>query len=105
MPSPARPLDNLPELPEDPTDKATLRVEASADRGRHLAFGMVVPGRDTVACARLGAAVVIGVGGPIATIYEAHSSGFPASWTAGIACAQVICSVILGVTSRRGTRS
>ena len=103
MPSRARPISNLPELPEDPTDKATLQVEACADHGRRVALGMTVPGRDTVACASIAAAVVIGVGGPLATIYEAQASGFPSGWAAGIACAQVVGSAVMSLLARRRT--
>jgi hypothetical protein len=100
MPSRARPISNLPELPEDPTDKATLQVEACADHGRRVALGMTVPGRDTVACASIAAAVVIGVGGPLATIYEAHAASFAPGWAACIACAQVVGATLFGLHAR-----
>jgi hypothetical protein len=100
MPSRALPLSNPPELPEDPTDKATLRIDARADHGRSVSLGMTVPGRDTVACATITASTVIGIGGPAATIYEAHAAGFAPSWAACIACVQVVGAVVLGLRAR-----
>jgi hypothetical protein len=102
MPSRARRLGNLPELPEDPTDKATLRIEARADHGRSIDVGMTVPGRDTVACVTVAAATALGIGGPIGTIYEAHIAGFPPIWTGRIACTQILGSVVLGLRAHRG---
>jgi hypothetical protein len=101
MPSRARPLSNPPELPEDPTDKATLKIEAHADRGRSVSVGMTVPGRDTVACATIAASITIGIVGPMATIYVAHATGFASSWAACIACVQVVGAVVLGLRALR----
>jgi hypothetical protein len=100
VPSRATSLSSPPELPEDPTDKAILHIEACADRGRRVVLGMTVPGTDTVACACIAAAVVMGVGGPIATIYEAQASGFPSSWAAGIAFAQIAAAAIVSLRAR-----
>ncbi len=103
MPSRARPLINPPELPEDPTDKAVLRIEAHADRARSINLGVAVPGRDTVACASIAASTVIAIGGPMGTIYEAHAAGFPPGWATCIACAQLLGAVVLGLRTRRRT--
>lgn len=101
MPSRTRPLRDLPVLPEDPTDKAFLRIETISEDGRSLKLGMAVPGADTVACATIAGAIVIGVGGPAATIYATHAADFPPGWAACIACVQMLGSVVLGLRARR----
>jgi len=54
-----------------------------------------VPGRHTVACARIAAGVVLSVGGPLADFYVAHLTGYPAGPAASVAIAQVALGVVM----------
>lgn len=93
MPSRVTPSSDPSQLPEEaPTGKATLQIEARADRGRRVSFRATVPGRDTAACAKIAAGAVIGAGGPPLTI---QAAGLTPVWTACVAFAQVVAGAVI----------
>ncbi len=66
-----------------------------------------VPGRHTVACARIGAGVVLAVGGPLGDMYGAHVTAFPVGRAACVAVAQVVLGAVIalfGFRARAGMR-
>lgn len=93
MPIRTRQARDLPDLPEELTERATLRIEASIDRARSVSIGMVVPARDTVACALIAGAVAIGAFGPWLTL---NAASLPAGWLVCVICAQEMAAVVLG---------
>ena len=55
------------------------------------------PGRHAVACARIGAGVVLAVGGPLGDMYSAHVTAFPVGRAACVAVAQVVLGAVIAL--------
>jgi len=94
MPSRVESTSGSPELPEDPTGKATLKISATGDHKRQINLGMAVSGRDSVACIRVAVAGLMGTAGPALTLYFGHVSAYPAEWVAAIAGGQLVVAVL-----------
>jgi len=92
-----------PDIAEDPTPSADLKIEVvHSEKG--LTVGLRVSQKDGSslirACVGIGTAAVIGVGGPAATIWAAHMTGFGPGWTCGLVAAQLALARAIAGMSR-----
>jgi hypothetical protein len=94
-----------PDIAEEPTPSADLQIKVvHSEKG--LAVGLKVSQSDGSgvigACVGLGAAVAIGVGGPAATIWAAHTAGFGPGWTCVLVATQLaLARAIAAMSCRR----
>lgn len=82
-----------PDTAEEPTPSADLQIKVvHSEKG--LAVGLRVSQREgsglVGACTGIGAAAMVGVGGPAVTIWAAHMTSFGPGWT----CALVVVTTL-----------
>jgi hypothetical protein len=96
-----------PDVAEEPTPSADLQIKVVRDE-KGLAVGLRVSQKDgssvVGASMGIGAAVIVGIGGPAATIWTAHMTSFGPGWTCVLVAAQLVLARAIATLSYRHLR-
>jgi len=96
-----------PDVAEEPTPSADLQIKVvHSEKG--LAVGLRVSQKDgsvlVGASVGIGAAAILGIGGPAATIWAAHMTSFGPGWTSVLVAAQLVLARAIATMAFRHVR-
>lgn len=98
----------LPDIAEEPTPSADLQIEVvHSEKGLGVKFRVSQREGSGLVGASLGigAAAMVGVGGPATTIWAAHMTSFGPGWTCALVAAQLALARAIARMSSRHLRN